>query len=141
MWTCPRCGRAFANRNQTHSCRALVDLDEHFSSSAPVVRDTLDRIVDEVSALGPVIILSEKTRIALQTRMSFAAFVPRRDWLDGHVVLSERLYSPRFTRVETYSPRNVLHAFRLREVAEVDNEFRDWLKRSYRVGDQEHLES
>lgn len=106
-----------------------------------MVRDIFDRIVDEVSALGPVIILSEKTRIALQTRMSFAAFVPRRDWLDGHVVLSERLYSPRFTRVETYSPRNVLHAFRLREVAEVDNEFRDWLKRSYRVGDQEHLES
>jgi len=141
MWTCPHCGRAFANRNQTHSCRALIDLDEHFSSSAPVVRDIFDRIVDEVNALGPVTILSEKTRIALLTRMSFAAFVPRRDWLDGHVVLSERLDSPRFTRVETYSAHNVVHAFRLREVAEIDNEFRDWLRRSYPVGNQEHLES
>src|SRR5439155_363472 len=27
MWDCPRCGRAFANRNQTHSCAPLGDLD------------------------------------------------------------------------------------------------------------------
>lgn len=90
--------------------------------------------------LGPVTILPEKSRIALQTRMSFAAFVPRRDWLDGHVILAERLDSPRFTRVEDYSPHNVLHAFRLREVSEVDAEFNDWLRRGYEVGNQRHLE-
>ena len=26
MWTCPRCGRSFANRNQSHACGPL-DLD------------------------------------------------------------------------------------------------------------------
>ncbi|HET6294801.1 MAG TPA: hypothetical protein VFG33_15570 [Kribbella sp.] len=58
LWRCPQCGRTFANRNQSHTCRA-----------------------------------------------SFAAFMPRLHWLDGHVVLAERLESPRFTKVEVYLRR------------------------------------
>ena len=46
--------------------------------------------------------------------MSFAAFVIRKNWIDGHVVLARRLENPRFRRIETFSPRNHLHAFRLR---------------------------
>ncbi|GEM_PF-6018013 len=26
LWLCPKCGRPFAHRNQTHTCRPLVDL-------------------------------------------------------------------------------------------------------------------
>ncbi len=32
--------------------------------------------------------------------MSFAAFAPRRRWLDGHLVLARAATSPRFRRVE-----------------------------------------
>ena len=92
-----------------------------------------------VRAVGPVQVLAEKTRIALQVRMSFAAFMPRRDWLNGHLVLARRIDSPRFLRVETFSPRNVLHAFRLSGPDEVDTEFAAWLAEAYRVGAQEHL--
>jgi len=92
-----------------------------------------------VRAAGPVTVLPEKTRIALHVRMSFAALMPRRRWLNGHLVLARRVDSPRFTRVETYSPRNVLHAFRLTAPDEVDDEFAAWLGEAYRVGRQEHL--
>ena len=71
--------------------------------------------------------------------MSFAAFAARRRWLDGHVVLAHRLDSPRFRRVEEYSPRNVLHAFRLTGPADVDSEVREWLAAAYAVGRQDHL--
>ncbi|GAA1610258.1 hypothetical protein GCM10009789_75780 [Kribbella sancticallisti] len=71
--------------------------------------------------------------------MSFAAFTPRRHWLDGHVVLAERLDSPRFTKIEVYSPRNILHAFRLHTPTEIDAEVIDWLTRAYAVGQQHHL--
>jgi hypothetical protein len=84
-------------------------------------------------------VLAAKTRIALQVRMSFAAFMPRRDWLNGHLVLARRIDTPRFLRVETFSPRNVLHAFRLSGPDEVDAEFAAWLAEAYRVGAQEHL--
>jgi Domain of unknown function (DUF5655) len=140
MWTCPVCGRTFANRNQSHSCRPPGDLDQHFQGSDPAVRAAFDRLLDIVAALGPVTLLPEKTRIALHVRMSFAALTPRRRWLDGHVVLARRLESPRFRRIEAYSPQNVLHAFRLSSPAEVDEEVAAWFAEAYAVGEQRHLE-
>jgi Domain of unknown function (DUF5655) len=139
LWTCLECGRTFANRNQTHTCAVLTNLDRHFAGKAPVVRATFDRVVAVVSGFGPVEVLAEKTRIALHVRMSFAAFTPRRDWLDGHLVLARRIDSPRFRRVETFSPRNVLHTFRLTVPADVDAEFAGWLEEAYQVGQQRHL--
>jgi Domain of unknown function (DUF5655) len=139
VWACPRCARTFANRKQTHTCAALGDLDDHFAGCAPTVRLTFDRILTVVRALGPVTVLPEKTRIALHLRMSFAAFMPRRLWLNGHLVLARRIDSPRFSKVETYSPRNILHAFRLDAPDEVDQEFAGWLAEAYKVGAQEHL--
>jgi hypothetical protein len=117
----------------------VVDLAQHFEGKQPVVRATFDRVLEEAMKLGPLTVLPEKTRIALQVRMSFAAFVPGRRWLDGHVVLDSRLDSPRFRRIETYSPRNVLHAFRLSSPEEVDGEVTGWLARAYAVGEQRHL--
>ena len=139
MWACPRCGRTFANRNQTHTCAPLGELAGHFERVSPSVRVTFDRILAVVSGFGPVEVLPERTRIALHVRMSFAAFMPRRDWLNGHLVLARRIDSPRFVRIERFSPRNVLHAFRLTSPDEVDAEFTSWLEEAYRVGTQEHL--
>jgi len=139
MWTCDNCGREFANRNQTHTCGPLRTLDDHFAGKDPVVRQAFDAVLAAVEPVGPVTVLPERTRIALHVRMSFAAFVARKHWLDGHVVLSRRLDSPRFTRVEVYSPRNVLHAFRLHGPDDVDAELRSWLSEAYAVGRQEHL--
>jgi hypothetical protein len=84
-------------------------------------------------------VLPEKTRIAFHVRMSFAAFVIRRNWVDGHVVLARRLENPRFRRIESFSPRNQLHAFRFASVEEIDDEVAAWLAEAYRVGEQRHL--
>jgi hypothetical protein len=139
MWTCPRCARTFANRHQTHTCASLGDVDRHFAGSAPEVRAAFDAALAAVRALGPVEVLAEKTRIALHARMSFAAFIPRRRWLTGHLVLARRVDSPRFLRIDVYSPRNVVHAFRLDSSADVDEEFTAWLSEAYAVGRQRHL--
>jgi len=136
LWRCPRCGRTFANRNQVHTCAPLGELDRHFEGTEPSVRETFDRIVEAVGARGPFEILPEKSRIALHARMSFAAFMPRRRWLNGHLVLARRIDSARFSRIEVYSPRNVLHAFTLHAPSEVDDEFKGWLGEAYKVGIQ-----
>jgi len=94
-----------------------------------------------VDALGPVEVLAEKTRIALHARMSFAAFMPRRAWLAGHLVLARQITSPRFARIEVISPRNVVHQFRISAPQEVDDQFSAWLAEAYKVGIQEHLRS
>jgi hypothetical protein len=138
LWGCPRCERPFANRNQSHAC-GVGDLDTLFGRSEPQVRATFERVVEVARRCGPLDVMPEKTRVALQVRMSFAAFTPRRRWLDGHVVLARALPAERFRRVETFSARNHLHAFRLWNPQDVDAEVAGWLAEAYDVGAQRHL--
>ena len=138
LWRCERCGREFANRNQSHAC-GRHDLEHHFAGKAPELRALFDAVVAVIRAIGPFEILPEKTRIAFHVRMSFAQVTPRKRWLDGHVVLARRLESPRFRAVQTFSPRNHLHAFRLETLDDIDAEFRAWMAEAYAVGEQRHL--
>jgi Domain of unknown function (DUF5655) len=138
LWTCPKCARGFANRNQFHFC-SNRSLDEHFFGRDPEVIVTFERLLAAAEKSGPVTVVPEKTRIALQVRMSFAAFTLKRHWVDGHVVLARRLESPRFRRIDVISPRNQVHVFRLHGPAEVDDEVERWLAEAYSVGEQRHL--
>ena len=61
------------------------------------------------------------------------------DGLAAHVVLARRLENPRFTKIESISPRNHVHHFVLREAGEVDAEVDGWLREAHAVGKQEHL--
>jgi hypothetical protein len=92
-----------------------------------------------VQACGPVRVLPEKTRIAFQVRMSFAVATPRRGWVDGHLVLARRVESPVFRRVDSLSPRNHVHVFRLNSPADLTAEFDALLREAYAVGEQKHL--
>jgi uncharacterized protein DUF5655 len=140
LWHCSKCRRAFANRNQSHAC-ARFTLAHHFRGKPPAIRALYQSVLAAVRSNGPVRVLPEKTRIAFQVRMSFAQVTPRQAWLDGHVVLARRLDHPRFRRVQTFSPRNHLHTFRLTQLSDIDADFRAWLAEAYRVGDQQHLKA
>lgn len=50
-------------------------------------------------------------------------------------------FDTRFRRVETFSPRNHVHTFRLIQLSDIDADFRAWLAEAYLVGDQQHLTS
>jgi hypothetical protein len=139
MWRCLKCRRQFANRNQSHACGRAHTLASHFAGKPKSVRAIFNKLLSVAKRSGPVIVLPEKTRIAFQVRMSFAAFVIRQNWIDGHVVLARRVENPRFRRIETFSPRNHLHAFRFESVDDIDDEAGRWFAEAYRVGEQRHL--
>ncbi len=139
LWRCAGCGRTSANRNQSHFCGSITSLDVHFANRPTEIRALFDAFAAAVRACGPVEIIAEKTRIAFHVRMSFAAVMPRRDHLAGHFIFATRVASPRFTKIETYSPQNHLHAFRLTRPDEIDNQFRGWIRDAYAVGEQKHL--
>jgi hypothetical protein len=104
------------------------------------VRLLYDRFVQIARESGPVTVIPQKTRIALQVRMRFAALMPQKDAMKGHLVLARRCASERFEKIETYSPRNHVHVFRLRSVDDFDEHFRGFISEAYKVGKQEHLE-
>ena len=137
MWSCPDCGRRFAARNQTHTCAPLGSLDDHLAGKPPEIRAIIERLIEVTERNGPFEVLPEKTRIAFAVRMSFAALQPRTGWVDGHVVLARRRET-RASAGSTFSPRNHLHAFRIANAADVDDQVADWLAEAYAVGMQSH---
>jgi hypothetical protein len=141
LWRCTKCGRRFANRNQSHFCGSRQPLARHFAGRPPAVRSLFDRVRAAVESCGPVTVVSEKTRIAFHTRMSFMAVVVRSSGLRGHFVFARVHRDPRFVRVETISPRNHVHHFCIARPEDVDAAFRKWVAEAYAVGKQEHLVS
>ena len=105
-WTCPRCGRAFAARNQTHAC-GRWDLERHLGGKPEVVVATFWAVVDAARAVGPFELIPEKTRVALhaahELRRARAAHGMGRRARRARAAAG---VGSRFARVETYSPRN-----------------------------------
>ncbi|HEX5182823.1 MAG TPA: DUF5655 domain-containing protein [Allosphingosinicella sp.] len=137
LWTCPNCGRTFANRNQPHACGRHA-LDAHFAGKAPEMRRIYEAFLAMLEGFGPVTVLPEKTRIAFHIRMSFAQLTVRRRWMLGHFVLARPAEDSLFTKVETISPRNHVHHFRLDRAEEVER-LRDHAREAAAVGRQKHL--
>ena len=139
LWTCVNCGRQFANRNQSHSCvrRTVEDFLDGKSEHAKAL---FFRFMEAALRCGRVTVAPAQTRVGFQARMVFAA-VNRlsNDRLDAHVVLARRLEHPRFHKIESISPRNHVHHFRVTGLAEVDAEVEAWLSEAYTVGEQQHL--
>jgi hypothetical protein len=138
LWRCNKCGRRFANKNQTHFC-SNVPLESHFVRKPAETRQLYEAFLAAVRLHGPVLVLPEKTRIAFQVRMSFAALMTRRGYLRGHLVLAERQDNPCFYKIETISPRNHVHSFELRDRAQLQGDLGHYIGEAYRVGCQEHL--
>jgi len=89
---------------------------------------------------GPVKLAPAKTRIGFQVRMIFAAVNKLNDQgLEAHVVLTRRLNSPRFKRIDTMSNKCYVHHFKIASINEIDEEVRDWLREAYLVGTKKHL--
>jgi hypothetical protein len=139
LWRCAACGRPFANANQPHSC-VRVGEETHLAGKNPHIADLYRGFVAKVEECGPVIVVPAKTRIGFQVRMIFAAvngFTKR--GFTAHVVLARRLESPRFTRIESLSPRNHVHHFRINDPSQLDEELGAWLREAYAVGEQRHI--
>ena len=138
LWKCSKCGRLFANRNQSHFCSRYT-LREHLTGKSRLAITLFQEFARLVRRCGPVRVVPEKTRIAFQVRMSFAAVSLRQDRIVGHIVLARRLENPRFTKIEYISPRNHVHSFCFRSLHELDHELLTWVREAYRVGQQRHL--
>ena len=139
MWTCPDCGRRFANRNQSHSCGPLRSVEDHLEGKPPQIAETYRLFEAAARAVGPLDVLAEKTRIAFFVRMSFAGARVLKSFVEGEVVLARRIEDPRFTSILSISPRNHVHYWKMRRPEDVDDQVKDWLAEAYDVGLQKHL--
>ena len=139
MWRCPKCGRAFANRNQWHSC-GIYRVDDLLAKADPKVADLYRRFERMVRRCGPVTVSPTKTSIGFKVRTTFAGVAFEAEGLRVGVLLARRLESPRFVKVASFSPRNHEHVFRIRDSRDLDDEVQSWLREAYQVGEQRPLQ-
>ena len=123
--------------NQTHSCGSYT-VEQHLEGKSPHVRSLYEKFAALVQQCGPVTVVPAKTRIGFQVRMIFTALSVRQRSLDCHVVLSRRLESDRFMRIQSLSPRNHVHYFSIKTPNDLDDEVLEWLTEAYEVGKQMH---
>jgi hypothetical protein len=132
LWRCPGCDKLYPRAGQSHSC-VVVSLDDHFRNR-PRARELFDAFRAAIAEVGgPVRLSVAKTRIGLITNITFAAVMPRKNYLRAHVLLRRKVDSPRFVRVEEGPPYWV-HHFNIQSEADFDGELRAWLSEAYRVG-------
>ena len=138
LWRCPDCGHGFVTRNMWHSC-SNYSLESHFAKCTPVVRQIFDRFLEVIETIGPVTVIPQETRIAIQAKVRFAGGVARERWFLANLWLTRRVRHPKLRRVEQYSPASFGHQFRFDSVADIDRAFEDLVHEAYAVGLREHL--
>jgi uncharacterized C2H2 Zn-finger protein len=130
LWTCPKCGRQFKNKNQWHSC-VTISVDDHFKGKPNRLRATFDRLFKELKRFGNVRIDAVKSGINLARDSHFAMAFIKNEWINLDFDVKRELHSPRFEKVFRVYNDNFSYRVRLREPSDVDEEVLGWLKEAY----------
>jgi hypothetical protein len=137
QWTCPKCGNRLVSPKMWHSC-GRFDLEQHFLGTDPLVRTTFDRFLEEIRGFGPVTVIPQKTRIAIQAEVRFASGVARKHWFDAALWLRRAASHPSLHKIEVFG-HDFYHWFRLRSPSDIDAGLVALIGEAYQVGLRSHL--
>ena len=131
-WTCPKCGRRFANRNQWHSCGKFT-VQEHLDRAGPKAASLYRQLETFLRSLGPVDVSPSGTIIAFKNGATFASVAFRGGRLRVGVLLDHVVDHPRFVALESVSPESHAHAFLVNELGDLDAQAEAWLREAYEL--------
>jgi hypothetical protein len=140
LWICPKCGNAFANKGNWHSC-VRIPLRAHFVGRPKALR-LFKAFRQAIEDIGPVRVVSSRTRISFMVRVRFAGCTVRRESLRAGMWLPHPVDSPRIVRTEFIPPHYYVLSFDIREPEDIDADFRCLLREAYHQGGrQEYLKA
>ena len=130
LWKCPECGRAFARREQWHSCLVRT-VDHHFRGKDPQLKKTYEKLVARLKTLGPLRVDAVKTSINLVSRHHFGGLRVGKDRIRLGFLATDDIDDERIVRRLRVGPNRVAHTVILRGPGDVDARLMGWLKRAY----------
>lgn len=133
LWTCPHCGRQFANQNQSHAC-GRYSVEDHLESASPQVARLYMQFVDLVDNCGETIVEATKTSIALKSPGLFAVVHFQKKGLKVSFWLPRRIDHTRISRIEAISPQEYVHNVKLASLDDLDDQLQNWLCEAYALG-------
>ena len=141
MWTCPKCGHKFFNKNQSHSCGhyTVADFLEGKSDKAVAL---FNYFISEYKKIGTFELHPVKTRVALLTQMRFCSINKvGEDFIDVHFVLTKSYNDNScFYKIDNLANRFFVHHLRIRRKSEINPKVRKYMRLAYDVGNRKHVE-
>lgn len=131
-WKCPKCGREFAKKGQSHSCN-IYPLDKHFKGKEDVARPLYNRLKSVIEKnIGPLKVESLPCCIHFVSDHTFAGVYALRDKIRIFFTLDYRLKSSRINkRFTQMSANRYLYTIDIGNEDEIDKELISWLKQAY----------
>jgi len=124
-------------RGTWHSC-ATVPWESHFAGR-PQARALWDRLRALLEEMGPVTVVSTRSRVGFMTRVRFCGAVPRRDGLRVRFWLKREIDSARFVWRQHLGHDDWIYDVLVHGPTDLDDELVAWLGEARAVGDQAHL--
>ena len=140
MWTCPKCGHNFYNKNQSHSCGSYT-IENFLDNKTEKAIDLFCYFLSEYKKIGDFKLHPVKTRVALLTKMRFCSINKLgKDFINVHFVLTEP-YNDNlcFYRIENLADRFFVHHIKIHNKTEINSEVRKFMKLAYNIGNRKHI--
>jgi uncharacterized protein DUF5655 len=142
MWTCPKCGHEFYNKNQSHSC-GKYSVDDFLKGKTEKAVELFNFFLSEYKQIGDFQLHPVKTRIALLTKMRFCSINKiGKEYVDIHLVLTEPHNNPQcFYRIDNLANRFFVHHIKIHSRKDINDELKKYMILAYKVGKREHVKT
>jgi hypothetical protein len=139
LWTCPKCGGQFFQKNLWHSCTKYTE-EEFLSGKSERAIELYKYFLTEYKKLGPITLHVIRSRIAFMVLVRFSGVNKLgKDYIEGAFWLKERIESQKFHKIEFIPKDNYIHRFRICNEADIDDEFKKYMKMAYEIGQRKHI--
>lgn len=130
LWTCPKCGRQFEKKNQSHSCK-LFPIEQHFKNKdkGKLLYDKLEVAVRRM--LGSLKIESLECCIHFVSTFTFAAVKIFKNKIRVDFALSHEIKNERIKQYMQLSSNRYLFYIDIVSEDEINNELIEWIKEAH----------
>jgi hypothetical protein len=132
LWTCPKCGRQFERKGQTHSCK-LFPLEEHFKGKDHS-KTLYEKFRNSVKKrLGDFKIESLECCIHFVGTFTFVAVKILKEKIVVDFSLDHRLEKERAKKNIQMSAHRYLYNIEIRDENDIDDELMEWVEEAYSI--------
>lgn len=129
MWTCPKCTRKFASKNQWHEC-STRDVGELFIGKPDALVLAFDSLQQEVMKWKPNDLSAAKHSVVFTSKKAWLIVKPMKEVLDLKIYHKNELNSVLIHKSTAYPNKRAYH-IRIASEAEVSQQLLDLLHKGY----------
>jgi hypothetical protein len=130
-WSCPKCGRQFGRRGQSHECAPAMSLEEYFSTGPAHERPVFDAVMAHMRQVGPVHVEPVSVGIFLKRSGTFAELRPMRKWVAVSFTLPRPVKHKSIRRKVVHYNGRYFHVANVAGPEDLDNDLLGLLTESY----------